>query len=145
MALLDNLTRGSGLFSSLGGPSANDRLAAGLMGFANSGALFPALANLVAGIATGERTDATGQKVAMQRAAEQAARQYAQQAENMDPALRAALLQSGPLAMEFLSQRLKPIGIEQQISEREAAVRARGLDPTEPHNRAFVLTGKMPR
>ena len=31
------------------------------------------------------------------------------------------------------------------ITEREKAIVARGLDPKEPGNRAFILTGKMPR
>lgn len=33
----------------------------------------------------------------------------------------------------------------EQIAEREKAVKDRGLDPKDPQNRAYILTGKMPR
>jgi GH24 family phage-related lysozyme (muramidase) len=33
----------------------------------------------------------------------------------------------------------------EQIAEREAAVRGRGLDPNDPQFRSYILTGKMPR
>lgn len=43
------------------GPSGmGDRLLAGLLGFGNSGALFPAIANAIGGLATGQRTDPHG-------------------------------------------------------------------------------------
>lgn len=39
----------------------------------------------------------------------------------------------------------KDKGIQEQIRERELAVRQRGLDANDPNIRAFILTGKMPR
>lgn len=41
-------------------PGFGDRLNAGFMGFANSGAPLPALANLISGLATGQRSDPQG-------------------------------------------------------------------------------------
>lgn len=41
--------------------------------------------------------------------------------------------------------RAKAGGEEEKIAERERAVVARGLDPKDPQNRAFILTGKLPR
>jgi hypothetical protein len=43
-----------------GPPGIADRLNAGLMGFANGGAPIPAIANLISGLATGERSDRQG-------------------------------------------------------------------------------------
>lgn len=43
-------------------PGFGDRLNAGLMGFANSGAPIPALANLISGLVTGQRSDPAGQQ-----------------------------------------------------------------------------------
>jgi hypothetical protein len=43
-----------------GMPGIGDRLNAGLMGFANAGAPIPAIANLISGLMTGQRSDAAG-------------------------------------------------------------------------------------
>jgi len=43
-----------------GAPGLGDRLSAGLLGFANSNAPLPAIANLINGLATGQRSDAQG-------------------------------------------------------------------------------------
>jgi hypothetical protein len=53
-------------------PSIGDRLNAGLMGFANSRAPIPAVANLISGLATGQRSDPAGVARRMQEQAQQA-------------------------------------------------------------------------
>jgi hypothetical protein len=49
-------------------------LQAGLMGFAHGGALVPAIANLISGVATGQRSDPQGMYLAQQAAAVRALR-----------------------------------------------------------------------
>ena len=49
------------------GPGFGDRMLAGLLGFGNSEAPIPAIANLIGGLATGQRTDPTAMKLAQQR------------------------------------------------------------------------------
>lgn len=50
------------------GPGIGDRLMAGLQSFTNSGALIPAVGNLVAGLATAQRADPAGAAQASQQA-----------------------------------------------------------------------------
>jgi hypothetical protein len=65
-----------GLLPSLGTPAAGataspglgDRLSAGLLGFAHSGGALPAIANLISGLATGQRSDPQGMMLAQQAA-----------------------------------------------------------------------------
>jgi hypothetical protein len=49
-------------------PGLGDRLQAGLLGFANSAAPIAAVANLISGLMTGQRTDAQGRLLAQQAA-----------------------------------------------------------------------------
>src|SRR5262245_53080759 len=68
-----------------------DRLNAGLMGFAHGGALLPAIANLVSGLATGQRADPQGVALAQQDRAQRSAAQYVAGAPDIEPNLKAAL------------------------------------------------------
>jgi hypothetical protein len=59
---------------SVSGAGIGDRLGAGLLGFAHSGGAIPALANLISGLATGQRSDPQGMMLAQQAATVRALR-----------------------------------------------------------------------
>lgn len=85
-----------------------DRLNAGLMGFAHGGALLPAFANLVSGLATGQRADPQGVAQAQQDRAQRAAAQYIAGAQDIEPNLKAAMVANPALAAQYFLTRAKP-------------------------------------
>jgi hypothetical protein len=90
--------------SDSGSPGVGDRIMAGLMGFTQSHSPMSALGNLVAGAATGERSDPAG----MAQQAQKAALQYVAQNGDLDPALKKTLLASPALALELVHGKIKP-------------------------------------
>lgn len=85
-----------------GSPGFGDRLSAGFQGFANSGALLPAVSNLLSGLATGQRSDPRG--IEMQR--EQSLQRYARNAPDTDPQLRALAATHPEVAELIVKQQL---------------------------------------
>lgn len=85
-----------------------NRLVAGGAGFFNAGSPMEALGNLIGGLVTGQRQDPAG--IAQQNLlqAQRAAVQYIAGANDIDPNLRAAMLQNPTLAVQWLSARAKP-------------------------------------
>jgi hypothetical protein len=133
--LLDLLGRseGGGLFAGLGTPAASSP-PQGLLGGidANRNAILSYLAGALQGGSLGEsigrglqgwmRGNQADTALANQRQAQRAAVGYAAAAEDINPALRAALMQTPALATQYLLSRLKP-GISRDIVEYEYAKR----------------------
>jgi hypothetical protein len=80
-----------------GSPGIGDRLDAGLMGFANSNAPLPAIANLIHGLATGERSDQQGVAQRQQDQAQAAAYQALRSAGVPEQQARAGALDPNTL------------------------------------------------
>jgi hypothetical protein len=80
-----------------GSPGIGDRLDAGLMGFANSNAPLPAIANLIHGLATGERSDQQGVAQRQQDQAQSAAYQALRSAGVPEQQARAGALDPNTL------------------------------------------------
>jgi hypothetical protein len=89
-----------------------DRLSAGAMGFLNGGALFPAIGNLIQGLATGKRTDPQGMMLDQQQAV------FRYLVANGTPAGQAAVIAQNPKAQElFIAQMVQPKQKFQQVGE----------------------------
>jgi len=96
-----------------GSPGLGDRLGAGLMGFANGAGPIAAVANLIGGIATGQRQDPYG--MALQRRQQSQAQTYQalRQADIPDAAAQAAALNPDivrAIAPHYLQPRLPTFG-----------------------------------
>ena len=89
-------------------PGIGDRLGAGLMGFANGSAPLPAIANLIGGLATGQRQDQLGIQQQQLRQAQTAAVHYIANASDIDPQMKVAMIQNPMLAVQYLASRSKP-------------------------------------
>jgi hypothetical protein len=87
-----------------GSPGIGDRLDAGLMGFANSNAPLPAIANLIHGLATGERSDQQGVAQRQQDQAQGAAYQALRSAGVPEQQARAGALDPNTLRTGIAGQ-----------------------------------------
>lgn len=128
------------------GPGLGDRLMASFQGFAHGGALLPALANGISGLATGQRTDKEG--VAQQQQAQvQNLTARALIAKGIDPQIAIAAVQPGNaeflktlVTQNFGPQTVTSIG-EGYVTDKNGKV-TRAYTPEQKDNFGMVQTGE---
>jgi hypothetical protein len=125
--LFDGAFGGGGLFGGMWPPQQDNGLLSPLAN--NSNAILGYLAGALQGGTTAESIGRGlqgwlgGQKLDSARRGQSAALHYAASAPDIDPAIRAALIQNPALATQYLQSRIKPAGSSSDIVAYEYARR----------------------